>query len=66
MELNLMGVKCPISLIRTRQAIQKMKPGETLTIKVDDPAYTADIKAYCLKGGHALSGEVGRWLVTKG
>lgn len=63
--LDLTGVKCPITILRARQAIQKLKPGEKLTIKANDSSFKTDITAYCLKAGHDLKGGGDEWTVTK-
>lgn len=63
--LDLTGVKCPLTIMRARAAIQKLKTGESLTIKANDESFKTDITAYCHKAGHALKGGDGSWTVTK-
>lgn len=62
--LDLTGTKCPITLLRARTAIQKLKTGESLTIKANED-FKTDISAYCRKSGHALKINGGEYTVTK-
>ena len=62
--LDLTGTKCPITLLRARTAIQKLKTGESLTIKANAD-FKTDIASYCRKAGHALKIEGDQYTVTK-
>lgn len=46
------GLFCPMPIVRTKQEIQGMKPGEILEIAADDPGFEKDLPAWC-----SLSGE---------
>ncbi len=62
--LDLTKTKCPISILRAREALHKLKPGETLVIKAN-PDFHTDIAAYCRKRGHALHIKGDDYIVTK-
>jgi TusA-related sulfurtransferase len=46
------GLFCPMPIVRTKQEIGGMKPGEILEIVADDPGFEKDLPAWC-----SLSGE---------
>ncbi|MFZ4803422.1 MAG: sulfurtransferase TusA family protein [Synechococcus lacustris] len=35
MTLNLRGTPCPLNFIRTKLALEKLQPGESLTVELD-------------------------------
>ena len=45
---------CPLPVIRTQQAIQDLKPGDTLTVLATDPGVLYDIPAWCRIHGHTV------------
>lgn len=64
------GLFCPMPIVKTREAIQGMQPGELLAMLSDDPASDADMRSWCQITGHELvevSRESGvyRFLVRK-
>ena len=46
------GLFCPMPIVRTKQEMARMKPGEILEIVADDPGFKKDLPAWC-----SLSGE---------
>lgn len=42
-KLDLIGLKCPLPVIRTRKALQKMTPGQRLEVHCTDPLSVIDI-----------------------
>ncbi len=46
------GLFCPMPIVRTKQEMAGMKPGEILEIVADDPGFEKDLPAWC-----SLSGE---------
>jgi tRNA 2-thiouridine synthesizing protein A len=46
------GLFCPMPIVRTKQEMQGLKPGEILEIVADDPGFEKDLPAWC-----GLSGE---------
>lgn len=46
------GLFCPMPIVRAKQEMEGMKPGEILEIMADDPGFEKDLPAWC-----ALTGE---------
>jgi tRNA 2-thiouridine synthesizing protein A len=46
------GLFCPMPIVRTKQEMEGMQPGEIMEIMADDPGFEKDLPAWC-----ALSGE---------
>jgi tRNA 2-thiouridine synthesizing protein A len=64
------GLFCPMPIVKTREAIRKMLPGQLLEMLSDDPASEADMKSWARITGHELLGieresGVYRFLVRK-
>ncbi len=53
-ELDCRGLNCPMPIVRVSQAMNKIEPGEELTVQADDPAFRADIEAWALMTGHVI------------
>jgi tRNA 2-thiouridine synthesizing protein A len=41
------GLFCPMPIVRTKQEMAGMKPGEVLEIVADDPGFANDLPAWC-------------------
>ena len=52
--LDCVGLYCPQPLFETKQAIDKVGPGEVLEVYADDPAAEEDLKRFCKRTGHEL------------
>ena len=52
--LDCIGLYCPEPLFQTREAIDKLEPGQVLEILADDPASEEDIKRFAKRTGHDL------------
>lgn len=48
-ELNALGMKCPMPVLKTKKIITTMKPGQTLQLVADDMGAKADIPALLAK-----------------
>lgn len=53
MELDARGLKCPLPIVRLTQAIKTLPSGE-IQVRADDPAFEADVAAWCRKTGNVL------------
>lgn len=42
-KLDLIGLKCPLPVIRTRKALSRMRPGQRLEVHCTDPLSVIDI-----------------------
>ncbi|OGS20539.1 MAG: hypothetical protein A2252_09780 [Elusimicrobia bacterium RIFOXYA2_FULL_39_19] len=49
--LDCVGLFCPMPIIKTKQEIETMKPGEVLEILADDPGFEKDLPAWCKMSG---------------
>jgi tRNA 2-thiouridine synthesizing protein A len=47
--LNALGLKCPMPILKAKNVIKGMKPGQTLEIVADDMGAKADIPALLKK-----------------
>lgn len=58
--LDARGLRCPMPLLRTRQALRHLSPGQTLLVRATDAGARRDIPAYLRQSGHELvrTGEV--------
>jgi TusA-related sulfurtransferase len=45
---------CPLPVIRTQDAVQKLQQGETLRVLCSDPGVVHDIPAWCRVHGHEV------------
>lgn len=52
--LDCVGLFCPQPLFQTREAIDRLKPGDILEMLSDDPAAEEDIKRFAKRTGNTL------------
>ncbi|MEW6335020.1 MAG: sulfurtransferase TusA family protein [Thermodesulfobacteriota bacterium] len=52
--LNCLGLYCPVPLLRTRQVLDGIEPGEILEVITDDPAAEEDLKRFAKRAGHEV------------
>ena len=52
--LDCVGLYCPQPLFETREAIDKLQPGQVLMLLADDPAAEEDIKRFAKRTGHVI------------
>ena len=45
--LSVVGDICPIPLIKITQALNGLKPGQTISITGDDPIFESSVRDYC-------------------
>ncbi len=70
-ELDVIGLNCPLPVLKARQIIRRLKIGDRLLIAATDPLAVIDIPHFCQEDGHTLisSSEqdgIHRFLVEKG
>ena len=53
-ELDAVGLFCPEPVFRTKIEIERMQPGQTLTVRADDPAAEEDISKWASRHGHEI------------
>jgi tRNA 2-thiouridine synthesizing protein A len=64
------GLFCPMPIVKTREALKQIAPGQLLEMLSDDPASEADMKSWAKITGHDLvaverADAVFRFLVRK-
>lgn len=52
--LDCIGLYCPVPVIKTKEAIDKLSIGQVLEVLADDPAATEDMKAWAKRTGNDL------------
>lgn len=50
------GLYCPVPILRTRDRLKGLTPGEVLEVLSDDPVILQDMPAFCLSHGHEYLG----------
>ncbi|HXH84643.1 MAG TPA: sulfurtransferase TusA family protein [Candidatus Tectomicrobia bacterium] len=68
--LDCLGLFCPIPVLRTREAIERMGRGQVIAVLSDDPGSEADMTSWTARAGHELleiakDGEVFRFVLRK-
>ncbi|MFZ5640324.1 MAG: sulfurtransferase TusA family protein [Bacillota bacterium] len=65
--LNLVGEFCPLPLVKTREAVEKMSAGDVLLVKTDLSQGVRNIIKWCDNQGHDFDldeVENGLWQIT--
>lgn len=52
--LDARGLRCPLPLLRAKQALNTMTSGQLLEVFASDPKSIPDFGAYCRQAGHEL------------
>ena len=52
--LDVIGMSCPLPVLRANRSLRSMAPGEKLRVLASDRAAIADFRAFCQETGHAL------------
>lgn len=68
--LDVVGLKCPLPVLKARKALAGLAPGALLEVVTSDPGAVQDFEAFCLATGHRLVGQsaaagVQRFLIQK-
>ena len=53
-ELNLCGLKCPLTFVHLRLALEEMKAGELLRVLIDDKLASVDVPKNAELEGHQV------------
>lgn len=53
--MNDCGLQCPGTILQLKQAIDKIKVGEAVSVTATDPGFVADAPACCNTTGHELA-----------
>jgi tRNA 2-thiouridine synthesizing protein A len=52
--LDLLGLNCPLPVLKTRRALARLAPGERLVVLASDPLAAVDLPHLCAEDGHRL------------
>ncbi len=68
--LDCRNLLCPMPVIRTRQALDKLQPGQVLEMMATDPGSRPDVEALTRQLGHELldweqQGQVYHYFIRK-
>lgn len=71
MDLDAVGLLCPLPVLKARKRLQGMSSGDVLRIRADDPAALVDVPHFCAEAGHSLidttrDGDVQVYVIRKG
>lgn len=53
-ELDLSGLNCPMPLLKTKQALNRLESGKVLKVTATDPASARDFKVFSEQSGIPL------------
>ena len=53
-QIDCIGLFCPMPIVKTREAMRGMDPGDLLAMLSDDPASDADMRSWCRITGNEL------------
>jgi tRNA 2-thiouridine synthesizing protein A len=53
-QLNLVGLKCPIPVLKTKKFLATLDSEQQVTVTTDDPASEKDLQEFCRKTGNHL------------
>lgn len=48
-KLDCKGLMCPMPIVKLSKAVKSLAAGDTLEVTADDPAFEADVRAWCDK-----------------
>ncbi|NWG16035.1 MAG: sulfurtransferase TusA family protein [Chloroflexi bacterium] len=52
--LDCSGMSCPMPILKTKKAVDKLEPGQILKMIATDPGSKPDMEAWSKKTGHKL------------
>lgn len=55
-ELDAIGLKCPLPVLKARKRLLAMSGGEVLRLLADDPAAIIDVPHFCNEAGYVFDG----------
>jgi tRNA 2-thiouridine synthesizing protein A len=55
-ELDAMGLLCPLPVLKARKLLLTMTSGQVLRVLATDPAAVIDMPHFCTENGHAFLG----------
>ncbi len=70
LKLDCVGLFCPMPILKSREAMRRLEPGQVLEMTSDDPASEADVRSWTTRTGNELmeidrNGATFRFLIRK-
>lgn len=59
-EIDAIGLRCPLPVLRLRQALERAAPGAEVVLLASDGMAAVDVPHFCAEGGHDFLGVEGR------
>ncbi|KIT17359.1 sulfurtransferase TusA family protein [Jannaschia aquimarina] len=56
LEVDALGLLCPLPVLRLRKRMQPLPPGAVIRLLADDPAAHVDVPHFCVEQGHEFIG----------
>ncbi len=53
-QLDARGLRCPMPLLKLKQALHGMAPGDVIEVQTTDAGSVRDFQAFLRQGGHEL------------
>jgi tRNA 2-thiouridine synthesizing protein A len=53
-EIDAQGLRCPLPVLRLRQQLAVLRPGQVVRLLADDPMADIDVPHFCAETGHRL------------
>jgi tRNA 2-thiouridine synthesizing protein A len=53
-EIDAQGLRCPLPVLRLRQRLAVLAPGQVVRLVADDPMAVVDVPHFCTEGRHRL------------
>lgn len=54
MDLDAIGLLCPLPVLKLRKRLAALQPGDRIRLLADDPAAIIDVPHFCAETGHVL------------
>ncbi|MEM9967828.1 MAG: sulfurtransferase TusA family protein [Pseudomonadota bacterium] len=70
-DLDATGLLCPLPVLKLRKRLARLRSGEAVRLRADDPAALVDVPHFCAEAAHTLietreDGAAHLYLVRKG
>jgi tRNA 2-thiouridine synthesizing protein A len=56
-EIDAVGLKCPLPVLRLRKRLQDLGAGAVVRLLASDPMAAIDVPHFCAEAGHVFLGE---------
>jgi tRNA 2-thiouridine synthesizing protein A len=56
-EIDAQGLRCPLPVLRLRQRLAALRPGQVVRLMADDAMAEVDVPHFCAECGHRVIGQ---------